>query len=70
MIGVAPERFTGIDLVMRPTMFVPLAMAPRMGMKGILHDRDAGGLIVKGRLKPGVTVEQARADIAASRRHC
>jgi predicted permease len=65
VIGVAPEHFTGIDLVMRPTMFVPLAMSPRMEPQNRLHDREAGGLYVKGRLKPGVSVEQARADIDA-----
>jgi predicted permease len=65
VIGVAPEHFTGLDRVMRPTMYVPLSMSPRMGPINILHDRDAGGLIVKGRLKPGVNEDQARADIAA-----
>jgi predicted permease len=65
VIGVAPEHFTGIDLVMRPTVFVPLAMSPRMGPKNLLQDREAGGLFVKGRLKPGVSVDQARADIEA-----
>jgi predicted permease len=65
VIGVAPEHFTGIDLVMRPTVFVPLAMAPSMGLKNYLHDREAGGLMVKGRLKPGVSADQAKADIEA-----
>jgi macrolide transport system ATP-binding/permease protein len=65
VIGVAPERFPGIDLVQRPTMFIPLAMASRLGPANILRDRDMGGLIVKGRLKPGVTVKQAAADIEA-----
>jgi len=65
VIGVAPESFPGVDLVMRPTMFVPLAMAPRMGMKDFLHNRDASGLVVKGRLRPGVSVAQANADVAA-----
>ena len=65
VIGVAPEHFTGIDVLLRPTMFVPLSMAPRMGLKNFLQDRDTGGLFVKGRLKPGVSVDQARADIEA-----
>jgi len=65
VIGVAPEHFTGIDVFLRPTVFVPLAMSPRMGLKNILQDRDAGGMVVKGRLKPGVTVNQARADVEA-----
>ena len=65
VIGVAPERFTGLDVVFRPTVFVPLAMSPRMTPKNQLDDRDTGWLLVKGRLKPGVNIEQARADVQA-----
>ena len=65
VIGVAPEQFTGIDTMLRPTLFVPFAMSPRMGEANHLHDRDLGWVCVKGRLKPGVGVEQAQADIAA-----
>ncbi len=64
VIGVAPEHFTGIDTFIRPTLFVPLAMSPRMG-PNLLHDRNTGWMCVKGRLKPGVSVAQARADVAA-----
>jgi predicted permease len=65
VIGVAPEHFTGIDLVFRPQVFVPLAMSTRLSRKDYLQDRDYGWLIVKGRLKPGVGIGQAQADIAA-----
>ena len=64
VIGVAPEKFTGIDQYMRPAMFVPLAMTPRLGQDNNLHKRDARFLFVKGRLKPGVTLGQAQADVA------
>jgi predicted permease len=64
VIGVAPEHFTGLDTFIRPTLFVPLAMSPRMG-PDLLHDRSTGWMFVKGRLKPGVSVAQARADVAA-----
>jgi hypothetical protein len=37
-IGVAPEHFTGIDLVMRPTLFVPFAVSARMGSANLLTD--------------------------------
>lgn len=63
-IGVAPEHFTGIDNVFRPQLFVPLAMLPRMSQKNYLHDREFGWLFIKGRLKPGVGLAQAQADIA------
>jgi predicted permease len=62
VIGVAPEAFKGIDLG-PPSLYLPLAMAPRMGM-GDLDRRDLAWLSVLGRLKPGVSIEQARADVA------
>jgi predicted permease len=61
VVGVAPEFFTGID--MRSAVYIPLAMSPRLGQRNLLHSRDQGWLSVMGRLKPGVSVEQARADI-------
>jgi macrolide transport system ATP-binding/permease protein len=63
VIGVAPERFTGIDALFRPPLFIPLAMAPRLEPQNLLHNRDAGWLFVKGRLKPGVSLRQAQDDI-------
>jgi predicted permease len=65
VIGVAPERFTGIEPAVRPELFVPLAMSPRTGQQNTLHKRDERGLSVKGRLKPGVGLDQAQADVAA-----
>lgn len=65
VIGVAPERFTGIDQFLRPALFVPLAMSPRAARDNNLTRRDLRWLIVKGRLKPGVNVTQAQADLAA-----
>ncbi|MFZ0594593.1 MAG: ABC transporter permease [Bryobacteraceae bacterium] len=65
IIGVAPENFTGIDSFVRPTMFVPLAMSPPLGNVNNLEKRDVRWLFVKGRLKPGVGVAQAQADLAA-----
>jgi predicted permease len=65
VIGVAPEHFTGIDPFLRPALFVPLAMSPRMGRQNNLHQRDIRWLLVKGRLKPGVGLDQARDDVAS-----
>lgn len=61
VIGVTPESFTGIDA--RPAVYVPLAMSPRLGQRDLFRSRDVGWLSVRGRLKPGVSVEQARADV-------
>ncbi len=63
VIGVAPEHFTGIDVYLRPSLFVPFAMSPRLGQQNLPHNRDAGWLFVKGRLKPGISVQQAQADV-------
>ncbi len=65
VIGVAPERFTGIDQFLRPTMFVPLAMQGRLANESTLNRRDIRFLTVKGRVKPGVTVAQAQSDASA-----
>lgn len=65
VIGVAPERFTGIDQYLRPALFVPLAMSPRLGQDNNLHKRDIRWLFVKGRLKPGASLSQAQADVSA-----
>src|SRR6185503_10589670 len=68
VIGVAPAGFTGIDHDVHPAFYVPLALwtAVQPGTTGDeLTRRDAGAaaLVVKGRLKPGVTLAQARADV-------
>jgi predicted permease len=63
VIGVAPQQFTGIDQYVKPTMFVPLAMSPRLDGDSNLEKRDLRWLTVKGRLKPGVGIAQASADL-------
>jgi macrolide transport system ATP-binding/permease protein len=65
IIGVAPEQFTGIDQILKPSVFVPLAMSPRLGQANNLERRDIRWLTVKGRLKPGATVSQADLDLSA-----
>ena len=67
VIGVMPERFTGIEpRLIRDAAYVPLAMWPQlMNAPGIdpLTARDFRNLTVKGRLKPGVTIGQAQAEL-------
>jgi putative ABC transport system permease protein len=65
--GVAPERFTGMDQLLRPAMYVPLSMAERLeGTPGkdLLEKRDDRELDMKGRLKLGTSVAQAQAELA------
>ena len=61
IVGVASEQFTGVEQMVNPALFVPLAMAPRLGSGNILEKRDARWLTVKGRLKPGANIAQANA---------
>jgi putative ABC transport system permease protein len=68
IVGVAPSRFTGIDPYLRSALYVPIAMWPRLAgnpQDRPLEARDFRKLTVKGRLKPGVSVAQARAEVAA-----
>jgi len=65
VVGVAPERFTGSNGLIRSALFVPLAMGPRLQddlQQSMLQKRDNRGMTVYGRLKPGVRVAQAAAE--------
>jgi ABC-type antimicrobial peptide transport system permease subunit len=66
IIGVAPKRFSGLDQYFRPDVFVPIMMWPRLvanAGRNLLDDRGDRELIVKGRLKPGISITQARAEL-------
>jgi putative ABC transport system permease protein len=68
IVGVAPERFTGIDPFVRPDIYVPLMMWPGLtGDDGVspLEQRDRRSLVLKGRLRDGASIDEARAQIAA-----
>jgi predicted permease len=62
VIGVAPASFSGMHLALPPSYYVPIAMSPPLdGQPGeSLQRRVVRGLDVRGRLKPGVSLEQAR----------
>ncbi len=67
IIGVAPREFHGSTAGVLYDVWMPATMATAMGTgNGTLHyrgTRDQTSTIV--RLKPGVTIEQARAEVAA-----
>jgi macrolide transport system ATP-binding/permease protein len=65
VVGVTPQQFTGVDQFIKPSMFVPFAMSPRLSGDNSLEKRDLRWLSVKGRLKPGVGIAQANADLTA-----
>jgi predicted permease len=67
VIGVAPAAFTGMDQYVRSDFYAPLMMWPRlMSDPKIqpLEARDFRQLSVKGRLKPGVRIAQAQAELS------
>jgi len=65
IVGVAPASFTGLDQFTKPRIFVPVAMAAALGQTKLWDDRGARMLQVKGRLKPGVSIARAQADLAS-----
>ena len=64
IIGVAPEAFTGLGQV-KPGFYVPLAMSGTLGESSNLTKREVRWLDVRGRLRAGVGVAQANADVEA-----
>jgi predicted permease len=64
IVGVAPARFNGTTLGSDPKVFVPLSMRELMvpGWKG-LENRRSYWAYLFARLKPGVSIEQARTAI-------
>jgi predicted permease len=59
IVGVAPEGFFGIVSMYRTQVWVTLATEP-----AIHHTAAHGAVSLMGRLKPGVTMGQARAEMA------
>jgi predicted permease len=67
IIGVAAKGFAGTSTGAAFDVWLPMAMQPqaipRMSA-GILQDRSAGWIAIFGRLKAGVQLQQAQAEIA------
>lgn len=64
VIGIAPESFTGSRFVLRHSFWVPLMMRSKFGLGADWEtNRDWTNLNLYGRLKPGVTMAQAEAEL-------
>jgi len=62
VIGITPENFKGTELIYTPDMFVPISMMEWVEPGSTwLNDRDSGNFFAIGRLKPGVSTQQAEA---------
>ena len=76
IVGVAPPGFTGVIPLFRPELWLPVAHVEEIEPAGIndnipsptgrtrIERRGSRWLFVKGRLKPGVTLAAARANVA------
>lgn len=66
VIGVAPESFVGTKFALALDFWVPVSMAEELRRSpDLLKDRGSHWMNVVGRLKPGVSLAQASAEMAA-----
>ena len=66
VIGVAPASFTGLELVLPGAFYFPLHMLPKLvppSQANLLDLRAVRMLNVRARLRPGVPLDQARAEV-------
>jgi len=64
VIGVAPASFTGMDQYFRPAFFIPATMGPTIYTYDLLTNRGDRGWVVKGLLKPTVSIAAANAELS------
>ena len=66
VVGIAPKDFTGTDLGGGPDMWVPMMMHEQIQPAMTWYNQRRGlFLAMIGRLKPGVSVEQAQSSMSA-----
>ena len=66
VIGVLPGDLRGLLPPMQSDMWVPLTMEPILNPgSNVLENRDAGRFHLLGRLRPGASVAQARAELTS-----
>jgi macrolide transport system ATP-binding/permease protein len=71
VIGIAPEGFRGMEAGLAQDLWIPVNLAPRMGENRRSLDSRGNHWIQStiGRLKPGVTIAQARSSIQTLMAH-
>jgi len=66
IIGIAPQNFTSTIPLIAPDVWVPIMMQPQiLHASDMLVSRNARWLGMTGRLRPGVPVAQAQAQLSA-----
>jgi predicted permease len=67
VVGVAPPKFIGVNAIFGPDLWIPAAMTEQLlpnELPAALSDRTKAAFRGVGRLKPGVTLVQAQANLA------
>jgi predicted permease len=63
-VGVAPALFQGSQTGVRTEIWVPIMMEAQLDARGdLIHDHHNFWLLIFGRLKPGVSLAQAQAEM-------
>jgi len=67
VVGIAPKGFTGMMALMGRELWLPLGVFHSIvtGNSRALADRSSTALLLAGRLKPGITIDQANMRLAA-----
>ena len=64
VVGIAPQEFFGVRVRKPPDFWLPLAFHPQVELrKSFLDNNQVSFLMLLGRLKPGVSIEQAQAAV-------
>jgi predicted permease len=67
VVGVAPRSFKGFNSFYRTDFYVPIMMWPALTTDDRvrpLESRELRDVVIKGRLKPGVTIERAQSELS------
>jgi len=65
VIGVSPAQFHGTERFVWPDYWIPMLNEQQLSGSDYLHSRTSAAVTVIGRLKPGVTPEQATENLNA-----
>jgi predicted permease len=63
IVGVAPPEFRGTELFFAPALWIPMVDEPEVEGSDNLQYRGNHSMFVVGRVKPGISVGQATADL-------
>src|ERR1700754_2415918 len=64
VVGITPQEFFGVRVRKPPDFWMPLAFHPQIELrKSFLDDNQVSFLMLLGRLKPGVSINEAQAGV-------